>query len=291
MAKARSNAREEIVAAGGDFHAILASLAEKEQKEGWKYEVQMNESNTITAIWWQSDVQNELSRRYHDLLLNDNTYNRNNCGYILNIGIIIDLSGASRNCFYALHAQEDTLTLSWVLECHTKHAGIAPEVFGSDRDAALIRGVAETSPLTFHFYCLHHTQGNVVTHARQSLGGRLGSFLQDFWATYRAVSPDEFERLWHQLMTKYSEMENYLNGELYSCRERWAWAWISTRFTAGVRTTGRVESENRISKVAVTAKTSPKQLFDFLNERTLQQSVHDLQRVRDVCYSFVELVL
>ena len=176
-------------------------------------------------------------------------------------------------------------TLSWVLECHIKHAGVSPEVLGSDRDGALIRSVAETSPLTFHFYCLHHTQGNVVQHARRSLGGRLGSFLQHFWATYRAVSPDEFERLWCKLTTEYPEMKHYLDSELYPCCERWAWAWISTKFTAGIWTTGRVESENRISKAAVTEKTSAKQLFDFLNTRTLQQSVQDLQHVRDVRYA------
>lgn len=104
MAKARDNTRKEIAATGGDFHTILATLAEKAQTEGWKFEVRMDKSNTITAIWWQSGMQNELSRRYHDILLNDNTYNQNNCRYILNIGVIINSSGISRNSFYALHA-------------------------------------------------------------------------------------------------------------------------------------------------------------------------------------------
>ena len=104
MVKAWNNTQKEIAATGGDFHAILTTLAEKAQTEGWKFEVQMDESNTITAIWWQSGMQNELSRCYHNILLNDNTYNQNNCRYILNIGIIIDSSGMSHNSFYALHA-------------------------------------------------------------------------------------------------------------------------------------------------------------------------------------------
>ncbi|KAF8060906.1 hypothetical protein FPV67DRAFT_1423234, partial [Lyophyllum atratum] len=74
---------------------------------------------------------------------------------------------------------------------------------------------------------------------------------------------------------------------------------ISTMFTAGVRTTGRVESENRVTKASVGAKTSSKQLYDFLNERSSQQTSHELQRVRDhagpyalhTCYEQMELSL
>lgn len=121
-----------------------------------------------------------------------------------------------------------------------------------------------------------------MKHTRAKLSIQFSSFIQDFWATYRAVSPDEFEHLWGELTLQYPVMQDYLNGELYPCRERWAWAWISTRFTAGIRTTGRVESENRISKASVGAKTSAKQPFDFLNRWTNEQASQDLQHVRDV---------
>lgn len=194
----------------------------------------------------------------------------------MNIGIVVDSFGKSRNAFYALHAREDAATLSWVLQCHITNAGVSPDTIGSDRDTALIRSISETCPLSFHFYCLHHTQGNIVKHARTKLSNQFSSFIQDFWATYRAVSPDEFERLWGELTLRYPAIQDYLNEELYPCRERWAWAWISTRFTAGIRTTGRVKSENHISKSQVGAKTSAKQLFDFLNQRTKEQSSQDL---------------
>ncbi|KAF5376134.1 hypothetical protein D9615_007698 [Tricholomella constricta] len=281
ITKARSDSRNEISAAGGDFIAILAALKEKSDTAGWNYDVLTDETNTVTAVFWQSDTQVELGRRFHDILLNDNSYNRNNCGYPLNLGIIVDSYGKSRNVFQVIHAREDAQTHSWVLRCHVKSARAEPEVFGSDRDAALIRSATETLPTSLHIYCLHHTQGNVVQHSRRLLGASFGSFMQDFWATYRAVSPEEFDRLWNQLTSTYSAIKEYLDTELYPCRKQWAWAWISTTFTAGVRTTGRVESENRVTKAAVGAKTSAKQLYDFLNERSLQQTQQDYQRVRD----------
>ncbi|KAJ7936968.1 hypothetical protein B0H13DRAFT_1589272 [Mycena leptocephala] len=57
---------------------------------------------------------------------------------------------------------------------------------------------------------------------------------------------------------------------------QWAWAWISNVFTAGVRTTGRVEGENRINKAIGGPKKTFLQLFNGLNERTGDQTAKGL---------------
>ncbi|PBK61694.1 hypothetical protein ARMSODRAFT_864235, partial [Armillaria solidipes] len=54
-------------------------------------------------------------------------------------------------------------------------------------------------------------------------------------------------------------------------------------FTAGVRTTGRVEVENRTSKVIGGPKTSLYQLFVALNERTDGQNVKEMRQARQIC--------
>ncbi|KAJ7440880.1 hypothetical protein FB451DRAFT_1442806, partial [Mycena latifolia] len=87
-----------------------------------------------------------------------------------------------------------------------------------------------------------------------------------------AVSPTEFDRLWQELCASYPSAASYLNSELYPCRSHWAWAWISNIFTAGVRTTGRVEGENRINKMIGGPKKTILQLFNGLNERYLLNS-------------------
>jgi hypothetical protein len=99
---------------------------------------------------------------------------------------------------------------------------------------------------------------------------------------YRAISPDEFDRQWNTLTTRYPLASKYLDEELYSCRSHWAWAWVSNVFTAGVKTTGRVEGENRINKAIGGPKKSFLQLFDGLNERTEEQTTKDLIQVRNV---------
>ena len=293
ITKARSDAREVTASMGGDFAAILADLKDKSEAHGWVFEAQIDASNTVTGLYWQTAEQVQLCQRYSDILLNDNSYNRNNVGYSLNLGLIIDNHGKSRNAFQVLHASEDSRTHSWVLRSYSKYSKAAPEVFGSDRDAALIQSAREVIPLSLHMYCLHHAQGNIVQHARRSLQSSFGPFMQDFWAAYRGVSPEEFDRLWNHLTSTYPPMKDYLDRELYPCRKQWAWAWISTTFTAGVQTTGRVESENRVTQASLGAKSSPKQLYDVLNERVSQQTTLNLQRVRDVCnfLTFIQFVI
>lgn len=155
-------------------------------------------------------------------------------------------------------------------------------VFASDRNQALITSVAETSPLTRHIYCLHHLSGNVAAHVCNALGSEFANFSRDFWATYRAVSPTEFEQLWIHLLTRYPCTRQYLSDELYPCRERWAWAWVSSIFTAGVRTNGRCEGENCVNKGIGGPKVTLLQLFNGLNKRTNGQSVKEMDHIRAV---------
>ena len=118
---------------------------------------------------------------------------------------------------------------------------------------------------------------------RRSLGSQWSEFTQMFWKTYRAVSPEEFDRLWLILVTNFPSARQYLQDELYPCRSQWAWAYTSFQFTCGVRTNGRVEGENRVNKLIGGPKKSAMQLFNGLNERTTGQGVQDMIRVRDVC--------
>ncbi|THU82685.1 hypothetical protein K435DRAFT_808084 [Dendrothele bispora CBS 962.96] len=96
--ESRRAVKDEIHALGGDVQAILHNLEAKSRTEpGWRYCVKANENGTVTAIFWQSPLQMELARRYGDVLINDNSYNRVDVLYPLNTGIIIDGFDMSRN--------------------------------------------------------------------------------------------------------------------------------------------------------------------------------------------------
>ncbi|KAJ7257999.1 hypothetical protein C8J57DRAFT_1074030 [Mycena rebaudengoi] len=137
-------------------------------------------------------------------------------------------------------------------------------------------------PTALHLYCLHHLDGNVTKQLRLTLAGDWDPFRRQFWDVYRAVSPAEFDRLWQLLLERYPTAKEYLSNELYPCRQRWAWTWIGDVFTAGIQTSGRVESENRVNRNIGGPKKTLTQLFDGLNERTNEQTAQDLIRQRQI---------
>lgn len=165
-----------------------------------------------------------------------------------------------------------------------------PDVFASDRDPALEAVVPRLMPTTFHIVCLHHMEGNLTVNLRSALGGEWNTFLGRFWAVYRAVCPEIFKSMWQQPLLDYPAAGPYLSSNLYPIRHRWAHPWISCRFTAGIRTNGRVESENRTNKILGGPKTSLVQLFENLNQRTREQVSKEQIAVRNVSTFIFEMM-
>ncbi|KAJ7637922.1 hypothetical protein DFH06DRAFT_1432525, partial [Mycena polygramma] len=184
--QARKQAHADIEALGGDVQAILSTLEENNRTgPGWDYGIQMDSQNVVVTLWWQSPLQAQLTGRYTDILINDNSYNRNDKQYSLSIGIVIDSHGRSRNAWYSFQKKEDTETFAWILRRHLKAAGdVAPELFVSDRCAALIAAVALVLLFTYHIYCLSHLLDNIDQNLRRVLGDEWVNFLRDFWACY-----------------------------------------------------------------------------------------------------------
>ena len=119
----------------------------------------------VTAIFWQSPLQVQLAQ---DVIINDNTYNKVNCQYPLNTGVIVDGHNVSRNIWYCFHRSEDVETYTWVIQSYLgdQNAGDGidePEVFISDCDASLIASVGDALPKSFHVYCLYHQKDIFTT--------------------------------------------------------------------------------------------------------------------------------
>lgn len=287
--KGRADAREEVVALGGDVAAILSYIRQRIlEGQDWRYDILLDAQQKVTGIWWASPEQVKLLRRYWDLLLNDNSYNRNQYGYPTNIGIAIAGNGTSRNVWYAFHESEDIDTHNWVFRNHLDVAGRPPLALFIDRHPSLIASATITMPLTDQIYCLHHLDGNIAQHLRPALGNHWQLFSTEFWEVYRSVSPREFDAKWAQLLRRFPQptVVRYLEAEIYPCRDRWAWAWIGTRFTAGIRTTGRPEVENRIKKLLSGPKMSFFQVFEAFVKHSESQNADELTRARQVSISF-----
>ncbi|KAF8578795.1 hypothetical protein K439DRAFT_1621045 [Ramaria rubella] len=239
---ARARARADVEQLGGDFTSIINNLQQKVANgEVWTYSLKLDDNGKVVGLWWQSPEQAALSRRYSDILINDNVANRNQ------------------------YAREDANMHTWVLRNHLDAAGKHPDVFVSDCDPALMSVVPKLMPFTYQMFCLHHLEGN-TTHALQPiLRESWAQFKQEFWTVYHSISPEVFDTCWKALEQAYPAAKTYLN-ELFTCREHWAHPWTSQHFTAGVRTNGRVELY---------------ELFNLLNQRTQTQTKKEMTRVRE----------
>jgi hypothetical protein len=137
------------------------------------------------------------------------------------------------------------LSISALLSMVMVPRGIFGTLLISDQHHGLIAAAQEILPVTEHFFCIHHLEGNVDINLRRHLATEdWQQFKNAFWAVYCAVSPEEFDKQWQALTTQFPAAKDYLDEELYPCRSQWAWAYTGYKFTCGVRTNGRVEGEN-----------------------------------------------
>lgn len=284
--QSREEAREAVSALGGDAAAVVARLESLRQQDNrWEIRTRVAEDGRVTAIWWQSPAQADLILRFPDILINNIAEYRNQYGYPLNIGIVVDDFGHSRNVWYCLHERQDADTHAWNLRNHLSTAPRAPEVFASDRDAALESAVPKIMPSTFHFICLHHLCRNIVKNLRAAVGSEWNGFVNAFWSLYQSVSPGMFDARYSALIQQFPASAAYLN--LFPVRQRWAWAWVSCRFTTGIRTNGRVECENQVNKILSGPKVPFVTLVDRLIERMGEQTTKHLISTRNVSCSHI----
>lgn len=240
----------------------------KQADDHWVIAVEADPvTRQFMCLFWMSPRQVELAQRFSDVVINDITYQCNVYGLPLNIWLIIDHMFKSCNIAYALHTSETIHDHKWCLD---QLFAVLPPMFPplpkrayfSDYDLALDVAVSDYEDV-WHGLCIHHMGGNLAKNLAAPLGPLFQPFQDQFYQVYYSISPDAFEISWEKLLEDYPCSRDYLQKVFWPTRERWAWAWVSARFSCGVRTSGRVESENRVNKLFGNSKTT---LFGLVKE-------------------------
>jgi hypothetical protein len=269
---------------GGDIDAIVDKLTKlKNADNQWVVQVRVDEATRrFEGLFWMSPEQLSLAQRFSDVIINDIAMARNKYGLPLNTFVIIDQFFKTRNIAYGLHMSETADEHQWALNCLFEVLPACPtRVFFSDADKGLDLAISRRSPaeVSFHGRCLNHLDGNIIKKLAPILGPLFQSFREAFWAVYYSLSPAALESAWADLLGKYPAAAPYLQHELWSDRERWVWTHVATRFTCGVRTSGRVEVENRVNKSLGDIKTTAYSLCSNLIQRAQEQSDAEAFRV------------
>lgn len=285
----KCDGRNEVIAAGGDMVATVELLVKlKQADERWVIAVEADPvTRQFMRLFWMSPRQVELAQRFSDVVINDITYQRNVYGLPLNIWLVIDHMFKSRNIAYALHTSETIQDHKWCLDqlfavLPAMCPPLPKRAYFSDYDLALDVAVSDYEDV-WHGLCIHHMGGNLTKNLAAPLGPLFQPFQDRFYQVYYSISPDAFENSWEKLLEDYPRSRDYLQKIFWPTRERWAWAWVSARFSCGVRTSGRVESENRVNKLFGNSKTTLFGLVKELIHRSDDQDTNEKLAARQVC--------
>lgn len=155
-------------------------------------------------------------------------------------------------------------------------------MYFSDHDLGLDKALRDGWPHIWHGLCIHHISGNILKNLQRILGVDFQAFFKEFWVVYYSISPTALETSWMSLLNTYPLAASYLSNELWPNREQWAWTFVTNCFTAGIRTSGRIESENNINRAFGDSKTSMDELVGRMTARTEQQEESNKMRKRQV---------
>jgi hypothetical protein len=173
------------------------------------------------------------------------------------------------NLGYAVLTSETTQDHQWAIGQFFSTLPPCPShVFFSDGDIAVRSAVSEHD--VWHGQCLKHINENLKKNLVPMLGPLMQPFLNAFWLVYYAVSPTTFAS------------REYLEYNLGLMKTQWAWCYVATHFTCGVRTTGRVKSENAVNKLLGGVKTSLYELVVNLLKRDKEQAKQEQLAIRKV---------
>jgi len=111
---------------------------------------------------------------------------------------------------------------------------------------------------------------------RKKLKGKMRDQFEPFRAKFLAMRnslcPRKFEIEWEALINEFPACEQYLTRVLYPCKNSWASFAINRNFTAGIQSTQRVESTNKIIKDKLSRSSSLTDVVKEIQKTFDQQS-------------------
>jgi hypothetical protein len=237
------------------------------QKADKRWVVQVKEdkkTGQLTHLFWMSPEQVEAARRFHYLIIHDNTYRCNK--YRLHLGCFTTVNehGKSLLVGQCLVLREREPDYSWQFSQWLEAVGYHPDVIFTDADDAATNAVTRTfRGKTRHFWCIWHIMKGI----KKKMGKDYAKFKKDFNRLRRTLDVGAFERGWSEVLKKYPGYAQYLSTQWGGERtKRWAPCYQVDVFTAGVVSTQRAEGTNRWVKGLIRVKGSGNvnKLFDAI---------------------------
>ena len=147
-----------------DADILLRRIRELQREDpDWVVEpVTDDATGELKALFWMSPLQVQLARRFHHVLLHNNTYRSNRFGMPLGIFAGVDNHGMTVLMAQCLMYAEGTPDYDWAFRCWMHAVGHVPSVIFSDADLSVEASLPAVFPTSVaHFWCIWHVVKNI----------------------------------------------------------------------------------------------------------------------------------
>ena len=260
-----------------DAADLIAGLSKVKEDENAFVEFDLDEDRRLVRIFWMRSHQICLWQRFFDVAISDNSAKKN-CYNMPFFGLIcIDNYGHSRLVAQALLSDERVESYKWVWEQLKKATGVLPLVLFTDADLALMAAL-QHFPEIVSFNCCFHISLNLAKNVKNQVDD-WDLFVKTFHQCAKVPDREMFEIMWTKLVARFPKASDYMNGELYVKREKWALAWTGYHFTCSTETTQRAEGIFGILSKSLHAKTTLAELESSLNKRFLAEQTRNTNAI------------
>ncbi|KAM1054748.1 hypothetical protein ACFX13_002111 [Malus domestica] len=145
----------------------------------------------------------------------------------------------------ALMYDETAASFSWLFKTFLKAmSSKAPRTIFTDQDPAMAKAILEVMPQTYHRLCLWHLMQNACKNLNTLFRGEEGVHNALTKFVDHIEEENEFVAAWYSMLDEYDAHENDWLAITFKIRKKWAYAYVRSAWSIGIRSTQISESFN-----------------------------------------------
>ncbi|XP_068305150.1 protein FAR1-RELATED SEQUENCE 5-like [Pyrus communis] len=209
------------------------------------YELHLDKEEQITNIFWADAKMIIDYSHFGDVVSFDTTYKVNELDrpFAVFVGFNhhkeIVVFGA------ALMYDETAASFSWLFKTFLKAmSSKAPRTIFTDQDPVMAKAILEVMPQTYHRLSLWHLMQNACKNLNTLFRGEEGVHNALTTKFDHIEEESEFAAAWYSMLDEYDAHENDWLATTFKIRKKWAYAYVRSAWSIGIRSAQISESFN-----------------------------------------------
>ncbi|XP_058721616.1 protein FAR1-RELATED SEQUENCE 5-like [Vicia villosa] len=229
----------------GEVGALLMHFKRQSENPSFFYDFQLDVEQQITNVFWADAQMINDYGCFGDVVTFDTTYKINKDNRPL--GVFVGVNNHKQMVVFGatLLYDETVPSFQWLFETFLQAmGGEKPKTILTDQDSAMATAISLVMPETFHGLCTWRIRENAMRHV-DHLYQKGSQVCSDFEACIDLHEEEgEFLNAWNVLLAEHNVLKDSWLHSIFQLKEKWAWAYVRKKFTAGMRSIQLSESFN-----------------------------------------------